>query len=86
MTLAPDIASLSFEDALAELEKIVRELEAGQGRLDTAIDAYERGSRLKAHCEAKLRDAQMKVERITRAADGGLGVAPAQLEETAARP
>lgn len=75
-----DIAALSFEDALAELEKIVRELEAGQGRLDDAINAYERGSLLKAHCESKLREAQAKVEKITRAADGSLAASPAGIE------
>ena len=67
-----DIAGMSFEDALAELERIVRDLEAGQGKLDDAISSYERGALLKAHCEAKLRDAEAKVERITRAADGNL--------------
>jgi exodeoxyribonuclease VII small subunit len=80
MTVPPEIASMSFEEALAELEKIVRELESGQSKLDEAIQAYERGSHLKAHCEAKLRDAQMKVERITRAADGSLSLAPARLD------
>ena len=51
---APAVAALSFEDALAELERIVRGLEGGQQRLDDAITAYERGSRLRRHCEAKL--------------------------------
>ena len=70
--IPPDIAALSFEEALGQLEKIVRDLEAGQSRLDDAISAYERGSLLKAHCEAKLREAQTRVERIARAADGTL--------------
>jgi exodeoxyribonuclease VII small subunit len=60
----PDIAGLSFEEALAELERIVRGLEGGQQRLEEAISAYERGSRLRQHCEAKLREAEMRVERI----------------------
>jgi exodeoxyribonuclease VII small subunit len=60
----PDIARMSFEEALEELERIVQALEAGKGRLEDAIASYERGARLKQHCEARLRDAQMKVERI----------------------
>lgn len=59
-----DIAGLSFEQALAELEKIVAELESGQSALDESITRYERGSALKAHCEAKLRAAQLRVEKI----------------------
>ncbi len=71
-TAAPpaEIAAMSFEDALAELERIVRQLEEGRGKLDESIAAYERGTWLKRHCEAKLRDAQAKIERITVAADG----------------
>ena len=71
-----DIAGMSFEDALAELDRIVRDLEAGQGKLDVAISSYERGALLKAHCEAKLRDAEAKVERIAKAADGSLVAEP----------
>ena len=78
--LPPEIAALSFEDALAQLEKIVRDLESGQGRLDEAIQAYERGALLKAHCEATLREAQARIERISRAADGSLSTVPAGIE------
>lgn len=74
-----DIAALSFEDALAELEKIVRQLEEGRGKLDEAIAAYERGAHLKLHCEAKLREAQAKVERIVLNADGSVGTSPAEI-------
>jgi len=74
-----DIAALSFEDALEELETIVKRLESGQSKLDDAIGAYERGSLLKAHCEAKLREAQAKVEKIAKAADGALSAEPADL-------
>ena len=52
-----DVAALSFEAALEELESIVKGLESGQSKLDDAIAAYERGSLLKVHCEAKLREA-----------------------------
>ena len=74
-----DIAALSFEDALKQLEDIVKELESGQSKLDDAIGAYERGSLLKAHCEAKLREAQARVEKISKAADGALSAEPADL-------
>lgn len=78
--IPPDIAAMSFEDALTELEQIVRRLEEGRGKLDEAISSYERGTALKRHCEAKLHDAQTKVERITIAADGGIGIEPARID------
>jgi exodeoxyribonuclease VII small subunit len=65
-----DIAGLSFEEALAELERIVRQLEEGKGRLDESIDAYSRGMLLKRHCEAKLAEAQARVDRIVLGPDG----------------
>ena len=68
--LPADIAGLSFEEALAELERIVRQLEEGKGPLDAAIDAYSRGSLLKRHCEAKLAEAQARVDRIVLGSDG----------------
>lgn len=71
-----DVAKLSFEDALAELEQIVSKLETGKSKLDDAIGAYERGALLKRHCEAKLREAQMKVEQIQLQPDGSLSVKP----------
>ena len=64
MTEPTDIASLSFEQALAELEGIVQKLESGQAPLEESIALYERGARLKAHCEDKLRAAQLRVEKI----------------------
>lgn len=78
--LPPDIATLSFEEALAELDKIVRQLETGATRLDDAINAYERGALLKRHCEAKLKEAQAKVERISFGPDGSVSVEPANIE------
>ena len=71
---ADDVAALSFEDALAELERIVRGLEGGQQRLEGAITAYERGSRLRRHCEAKLAQAEQRVQAIVAAGDGGLSL------------
>ncbi len=65
-----DIAQMSFEDALAELEAIVRRLEEGAAKLDDAIGAYERGAALKRHCEAKLGEAQARVDKIVLGANG----------------
>ncbi len=75
-----DIASLSFEAALKELEKIVRQLEDGKGKLEDSIEAYERGAALKKHCEAKLSEAKAKVDRITLGADDAVTAEPANLE------
>jgi exodeoxyribonuclease VII small subunit len=70
------LETLSFEDALGELEGIVRSLEKGDTLLEQSIDAYERGIALKKHCEAKLREAQAKIEKITVGKDGKLSTAP----------
>ncbi len=74
-----DIKKMKFEDALAELEKIVKELEEGKVELDGAIEKYERGAALKRHCEAKLAEAQARIEKITRTA-GGIAAEPADLD------
>ncbi len=58
------VETLSFEDALGELEIIVEKLEGGDAPLDESIKIYQRGAELKAHCEAKLKDARLKVEKI----------------------
>jgi exodeoxyribonuclease VII small subunit len=72
--LPADIATMSFEDALAELERIVRGLEGGQQKLEEAITAYERGARLRQHCEAKLAEAETRVQAIVAGADGALAL------------
>jgi len=77
--VAAEIGKLSFEDALAELEKIVRQLEGGQGALEQAIDAYQRGVLLKRHCERKLAEAQAKIEQIAIGPDGMPNAEPAKL-------
>ncbi|MCR9072947.1 MAG: exodeoxyribonuclease VII small subunit [Alphaproteobacteria bacterium] len=61
---AASVDALSFEDALRELETIVETLEQGRGSLDDAIAAYERGAALKKHCQKKLEEARLKVEKI----------------------
>ncbi len=74
--LPPEIAALSFEDALAQLEDIVGQLETGQAKLDQAISSYERGALLKRHCEDKLKQAQARIDRIVEAADGAIETEP----------
>lgn len=69
-----EIGALSFERALQELEKIVALLERGDVALDDSIRYYERGAALKAHCEARLKEAQLKVEQIVLRADGSVGL------------
>jgi exodeoxyribonuclease VII small subunit len=78
--LPAEIAALCFEDALQELEQIVKRLEAGSGKLNDAIASYERGALLKRHCEAKLREAQARVDKIVIGADGTPAAEPASLD------
>ncbi len=68
--MSDTLSPLSFEDALAELEKIVRSLEGGQQKLEDAITSYERGAALRRHCEAKLAQAEARVQAIVERADG----------------
>ncbi len=65
-----EINDLSFEDALARLENLVRELESGRIKLDDAVTAYERAVSLKKLCESKLKAAQLKIEKIELSPDG----------------
>ena len=78
--LSADISGLSFEEALAELQDLVKRLERGDNKLDDAIRSYERGALLKRHCEAKLREAQLKVDKIVLGPDGAVGTEPAKLD------
>ncbi|HUL07154.1 MAG TPA: exodeoxyribonuclease VII small subunit [Candidatus Acidoferrum sp.] len=75
-----DIASMSFEEALAELQSLVKSLEKGDSKLDDAINSYQRGVDLKRHCEAKLREAQLKVDKIVQSADGAIATEPAKID------
>jgi exodeoxyribonuclease VII small subunit len=75
-----EIAAMSFEQALADLQALVKQLEKGDSKLDDAIAIYERGALLKQHCETKLREAQMKVEKIVLGANGAVGTQPADLD------
>ena len=64
------VEGMSFEQAMAELERVVRQLESGEVPLEQSIALYERGERLRGHCEAKLRVAEEKVDQITADAEG----------------
>lgn len=65
-----DIETLTFEQALAELEGIVKALESGQGALEASVAAYQRGAALRAHCERKLAEAEQKVQAIVEGPAG----------------
>ncbi|WP_225207195.1 exodeoxyribonuclease VII small subunit [Novosphingobium huizhouense] len=70
MGTQPDIAALSFEEALKGLEEVVRRLESGEAPLDESIDLYARGDALRAHCQARLDAAQARIEAIVADRDG----------------
>lgn len=67
---SPEIAEMSFEDALGALENIVRKLESGEVPLDESIDLYERGENLRKHCQSRLDAAQARIEKIVTGPDG----------------
>ena len=71
-----EIQDLSFEDALIQLENIVRELESGRIKLDDAVKAYEKAVALKHFCEKKLKDAQLKIEKIEISPNGEISATP----------
>jgi exodeoxyribonuclease VII small subunit len=74
------IEAMSFEEALAELQGLVKALEKGDAKLEEAIRAYERGAALKQHCERKLNEAQAKVEKIRIAGDGSFSTEPMKFD------
>lgn len=74
-----EIEQLSFEEAMRELEATVGKLETGEATLEESIALYERGAKLRAHCEDRLRKAEERVEKITLAANGQpTGAEPAE--------
>ncbi len=73
----PDISGLSFEEALDELESIVKSLEGGRATLAQAIADYERGAALRRHCEQKLAEAEAKVQAVVDG-PGGLSLRDAE--------
>lgn len=74
--MTEEIKDISFEDALLQLENIVRELEAGRIKLDDAVTAYEKAVALKQFCENKLKAAQLKIEKLQLSPDGELQTVP----------
>lgn len=78
---AAKIEKMSFEEAMAALEAIVGKLESGRANLEESIELYERGAALRAHCETKLKAAEMRVEQIMQDQSGAAsGVQPAKLD------
>ena len=80
MTKPKPLENMSFEDALGELESVVRSLESGNTPLAQSVEAYERGIALQKLCETRLREAQSKIEKITIAKDGTLNTEPLDKE------
>ncbi len=75
------VASLSFEAAMRELEQIVGDLEKGNVDLEKSIELYARGESLKKHCEALLKSAEARIEKIVQGPDGAAkSVAPLDVE------
>lgn len=75
-----DVAKLSFEDALKELEGIIRKLESGEVALEESITLYERGAALRAHCEASLSSARERIEKIVEGQGGDVKTEPASFD------
>ncbi|MDJ0920927.1 MAG: exodeoxyribonuclease VII small subunit [Henriciella sp.] len=77
---AKPVAKMSFEEAMAELETIVAQLEQGDVELEKSIEIYERGAALKKHCETRLKAAELKVEQIVQAGGGQVTTEPASFD------
>ncbi|MCJ2181711.1 exodeoxyribonuclease VII small subunit [Novosphingobium sp. 1949] len=78
----PELDTLSFEQALRELETIVRQLESGEVALEDSITLYEKGEKLRAHCQKRLDAAQARIEKIVTGPDGvPAGVQPFDAQE-----
>jgi exodeoxyribonuclease VII small subunit len=77
----PDLSAMPFEDALKRLEDIVTQLESGQAPLESSIEMYETGNRLRAHCDALLKSAEARIEKITLSSSGApKGVEPLDVD------
>lgn len=75
-----DPKDMTFEEAMGELEQVVRQLEDGRVPLDQAIGSYERGAALKTRCDEMLKAARLKVEEIYKAKDGSVEIRPSDLQ------
>jgi exodeoxyribonuclease VII small subunit len=74
-----EINNMSFEEALAELERIVAKLEGGKESLENAINDYEYGNALREYCEKKLNEAKLKIDKIVKKDDGSLILEPSEI-------
>lgn len=72
MTSEKSIANMTFEEALSELEELISGIENGKQDLNTTINSFERGILLKKHCDSKLTEAKLKIEKITKSSDGSI--------------
>ena len=77
---AQAIEKMSFEEALAELERIVAQLEKGNVPLDQSISIYERGDALRTRCDALLKDAEARIEKIVQSGGKATGTTPLDVE------
>ena len=75
------IKDMSFEEAMQELESIVHQLETGEAGLDKSIKSYERGIDLKKHCDSKLKQASMKIEKIMMNQDGSVSTTDTNFDD-----
>lgn len=67
-----NIEDMTFEEALRELEQIVKRIDSGSETLEASIEAFEFGTKLKTHCEDKLKEAKLKIEKIIQKSDGSI--------------
>ncbi len=74
------IKDMSFEEAMQELESIVHQLETGEAGLEKSIKSYERGIDLKKHCDSKLKQASMKIEKVMMNQDGSVSTTDANFD------
>jgi len=70
--MTKDIEEMSFEEAMRELEQTIRTIDSGSEGLDSAISAFERGTKLRLHCQKKLSDAKLRIEKIIKLSDGNI--------------
>lgn len=80
MTEKKNIGDMEFEEAVAELESIVKTLETGNVPLDDSVKLYERGTLLKKHCDSILENAQMRINQISASKEGNVSIEKSNLE------
>jgi len=80
MTLQKDVEQMEFEEALKELEGIVKTLEEGKTSLKESVNLYERGTILKKHCDKILEDIQLRINQISCEKNGELKIKPCETE------